>query len=130
MALQWTGVYAAWIGLISLALAWGVVQQRRALKVGVGDADNRDLQLRVRAHANLIEYAPIALILLGCIEASGGPLWLVHGAGATLVLGRVLHPWGLVGGNGGYHLGRLLGTLLTWLAILVPALYLLVNPLL
>ncbi|MBY6188644.1 MAPEG family protein [Marinobacter hydrocarbonoclasticus] len=130
MALQWTGFYAAWIGLITLALAWQVVRQRRQLKIGVGDADNRGLRLRVRAHANLTEYAPIALILLGCSEASGAPVWLVHGGGLALVLGRVLHPWGLLGGNGGYHIGRFTGTLLTWLSILVSALYLLVMALL
>lgn len=125
MTLQWTGFYAAWIGLITLALAWRVVRQRRQLKIGVGDADNRDLTLRIRAHANLTEYAPIALILLGCAEASGAPLPLLHGCGAALVIGRILHPWGLSGGRGGYHIGRLVGTLLTWLAILAGSLYLL-----
>ncbi len=125
MALQWTGFYGAWIGLITLTLAWLVVRQRRQLKIGLGDADNRALTLRIRAHANLTEYAPIALILLGCVEAGGAPLLLVHGCGAALVAGRVLHPWGLIGGRGGYHPGRFVGTLLTWLSLLVPALYLL-----
>ncbi|MBY5991120.1 MAPEG family protein [Ferrimonas balearica] len=121
MTLAITGLYAALTGVLILTLAAVVVMTRRQERIGIGDGDHRALRLRIRVHANLIEYAPIALILLGCAEAGGAPHWVLHLGGALFLVGRLLHPWGLTAGRGGYHLGRFTGTSATWLAILLLA---------
>jgi uncharacterized protein len=58
-----------------------------------------------------------ALLMLVVLELAGGPAWLLHAAGVTLLVGRVLHAWGL-GGSGGVSFGRFHGMLLTLLVML------------
>ena len=45
----------------------------------------------------------------------------------ALVVGRILHAWGMINGKGRPHWARMIGILLTWLAILVAALLLFWN---
>ncbi len=74
----------------------------------------------MRAHANFIEYVPMALILLGLLELSGlGATWLWI-AGGTLLLGRVLHAVGL-SRSSGVSFGRFWGILLTWASLVFMA---------
>ena len=61
----------------------------------IGDGGHVDLQRRIRAQANLAEYAPLALIFLGALELSAWPAWMLHGLGLLLVVGRVLHGWAM-----------------------------------
>lgn len=63
--------------------------------MSVGDGGNEALQLAIRAHANAVEYIPIALALLFMLEFNGAPKLLVHILGVTLLIGRVLHAMGL-----------------------------------
>ncbi len=44
---------------------------------------------------NFSEYVPLSLILLGGIEAAGAARGLVLGPAIALILGRLLHPFGL-----------------------------------
>ncbi|MBP7062730.1 MAPEG family protein [Ferrovibrio sp.] len=118
-------IYAALLGLLLLALTTAVVRLRGKHKVGIGDGGHADLALACRAHANFIEYVPLALILLLLLEYRGVPVWALHGLGAGLFLGRVLHAWGLSRSQGTSP-GRAIGILLTWISILVPSLWLLV----
>jgi uncharacterized protein len=123
-----TAIYAALCGILTIVLSARVVFFRRAHKVGIGLADNKDLERRVRVHANAIENIPIALILLACFESTGGPAWAVHAFGAVLMLSRILHAYGL---NKTVRptFGRVWGTLGTWLVILGLAIALLVQAL-
>lgn len=42
--------------------------------------------------ANFTEYVPLTLVMLALLEARGGvPAWLLHGLGATFLVGRSLH---------------------------------------
>ncbi|GMU43154.1 MAG: MAPEG family protein [Xanthomonadales bacterium] len=124
-----TSIYAALCALLLLWLAWRVVELRRREKIGIGNGGNHALERRVRIHANAVEYVPIALILLALVEAGGAPAWSVHAAGATLLVARLLHAWGL-NGSAGHSIGRFWGVLLSWLAIAGLSLYLLLRPLL
>lgn len=58
------------------------------------------------------------------LELNHAPFWAVHLAGATLIVGRLLHAWGL-SHTSGTSFGRFTGTVLTWLVLLVGALGLL-----
>jgi len=119
-----TGLYSALLGLLVVALAARVVRLRRHYRVGIGDGGQPVLARAIRAHGNLIEYAPLLLLLLLIAELSQAltATWL-HVAGGLIVVGRALHAFGL-SRSAGTSLGRSLGTALTWLALLGLALVL------
>ncbi len=123
-----TSIYAGLCGLLLLVLAYRVVKVRREARIGIGVADNRLLERRVRIHANATEYVPIALILLALVEAGGISAVYVHAAGAGLVIARLLHAWGM-STSAGHSVGRFYGVLVTWLVILGLSLTLLIRPL-
>jgi uncharacterized membrane protein YecN with MAPEG domain len=54
----------------------------------------------------------------------GAPVWLLHGLGMALTLGRLVHPVGLYR-SAGQSAERAIGTALTWLALGLGALALL-----
>jgi uncharacterized protein len=122
-----TSIYAALCALIILFLAVRVVQVRRSEKIGIGVGDNRTLERRVRIHANAVEYVPMALILLGLAESAGLAAVGLHAAGATLVLARLLHAYGMTH-SAGHSFGRFWGVLLTWIVLLSLSLTLLIHP--
>jgi uncharacterized membrane protein YecN with MAPEG domain len=117
-----TPLYAAFLGLLLLVLAWNVVKQRRIHKVGLGDGGIPALSRAIRVHANFVEYVPLTLVLVLLVELQlqGAHLWVAHGLGGALLLGRVLHAIGL-NGSAGTSFGRMWGTLLTWLALLAAS---------
>ena len=110
--------YAGILGLVALVLAALVVRQRGKTKTGLGTGGHLALEQAIRVHANFVEYVPLILILLLLLELGGlAPLWL-HLMGIALVLGRVLHAWGL-STSAGESFGRAAGTALTWGTLLV-----------
>lgn len=122
-----TGVFAAVLGVLLLALSARVVKFRMKYRMGMGVAEDRDFQAAVRAHGNLVEYAPMALLMLAIAELNGVPGRWIYWVGMGLVTGRILHAWGMIQGRGGPHRARALGILLTWAAILVTAILLFWN---
>jgi len=97
---------------------------RRKSSIGIGDGGDATLQRAVRVQGNFTEYAPLALIGLFMMASLGAsPYWL-HGVGIAFTLGRVLHAIGL-SGSSGVSIGRVGGMVITFLSMLVMALYLL-----
>lgn len=90
-----TGIYAGLCGLLLVTLYVRVSQRRLATKISVGTGGDTVLEQRVRAHANLIESAPLALLLLYLVEQTGLDARVVHAFGAAFLVARVLHAWGL-----------------------------------
>jgi uncharacterized membrane protein YecN with MAPEG domain len=95
-----TAFYAALIAVLFLVLSARTIGARRAAKVEIGTArrgedEDRELLRRVRVHANCAEYAPIAILLIGLAESLKAPGLLLHGLGAALIIGRVIHAYGL-----------------------------------
>lgn len=122
-----TGVFAAVTGILLLVLSAQVVKFRLKYRKGLGVTDDRDFEAAVRAQANLVEYAPMGLLMLAIAELNGVASGLIYWTGMALVVGRILHAWGMINGRGGPHKARMIGILLTWLAILVAAVLLLWN---
>jgi uncharacterized membrane protein YecN with MAPEG domain len=85
----------------------------------LGDGGDPEMQRAVRVHANAAEYIPAGLVGVTLLALFGEatPAWLIHSAGGSLTLGRILHAIGLTAGP--LNLGRILGTTLTWLSFLV-----------
>ena len=114
--------YAGLCTLLVLFLAGRVMSRRMQAKIGLGDGGDGDLARRIRAHANAIEYLPLALLLLGGMELNGYPDAAIHAFGATLLVSRVLHGWGL-SRSSGKSVGRFAGTALTLVLMLAMALF-------
>jgi uncharacterized membrane protein YecN with MAPEG domain len=95
-----TGIYAALCGLLLVVLYARVSQRRLATKIGAGTGGDAVLEQRVRAHANLIESAPLVLLLLYLVEQTGLDGRAVHAFGAAFLVARVLHAQGMSGSMG------------------------------
>jgi uncharacterized membrane protein YecN with MAPEG domain len=112
---------ALWAGLIlilMLILAVLVTRQRQRHNVLIGDDGVPELVRAVRAFGNATEYAPAGIGALAILAVSGANSLMVHGVGALLLFGRLAHAWGLSRSTG-VSIGRLIGTIATWLAFLI-----------
>jgi len=117
-----TMITAGLLGLLLLFLGGYVIAGRVKFKVNLGDGGKEEMQRRMRAQANFVEYVPMALILVALMEnATIGPHWLLAALAVVLVVGRVWHAQGLLSSSGTSP-GRFAGTNMTLLVILVGAL--------
>ena len=91
-----TATYAALLAVVYLALAAWVMAGRLSGNVLHGDGGDDTFAKRIRAHANFSEYVPLALILIGLLEMRGGGHGLVQGLLIALLVGRILHPFGML----------------------------------
>ena len=109
-----TALYAGLLGLLAVGLANQVLYAR--LRARVLPDWKQETVLRVQA--NFVENMPLAIVLLLVLELQGAAAPLVHAVGATLVLCRVLHAWGM-SRNPGANYPRLIGAQGTFLLISV-----------
>lgn len=107
MIVPMSAVFASLTALLFLALSFRVVMFRLKYRKGMGITDDLDFQAADRAQANLVEYAPFALILLALGELNGVASQLVYWVGVAFIAGRVLHAWGMISGRGGPHKARM-----------------------
>lgn len=120
MVLPITAFYVSLLGICYLYLSFLVVGIRRKNQISLGDGGNEDLKRLTRAHGNFSEYVPITLIMIACFEANTGQAWAVHSLACSLLIGRVLHAYGL-SNHVGASWQRIVGMVLTFLAMLVAA---------
>ena len=113
-----TGIYAALCGVLLLVLSYRVIQRRLAAKVGLGAGGDAELEQRVRAHGNLVESAPFALVLLYLIEQTGLSSTYIHVFGAAFVFARLAHAQGM-STTTGRSAGRFYGSLGTVILLFV-----------
>ena len=90
-----TGIVASILALLYVKLTFNVIGQRRQHKVGLGDGGHESLNRAIRAHGNLAEFAPIGLILIGCLEYNQTPYFLTTPLAILFLAGRFLHPMGM-----------------------------------
>jgi hypothetical protein len=112
--------YVAINALIMLVLGILVTRARVKTETTIGDGGIPEMAGPLRAHANNTEYVPMALMLMWvlCLPAIGGSIWLIHGIGVPLTVGRILHAIGLSRSIGPSTM-RLIGMVLTWIAYIV-----------
>jgi len=110
-------LYAGLLGVILIILSMKVAMTRKKNSIGIGDGGNEELSRAIRVQGNFIEYVPMGLILLAVFETNNGNAIVAHVAGSMLLIGRLLHAYGL-GKSTGISMGRGMGMMLTWLSIL------------
>ena len=122
-----TGLTAAALALLQVALSLYVSGGRATYRVGIGDGANDRLIRRIRMHANLTENAPIFLILSGLLEATARSPRLVAALGLVFVICRLSHAFGVSLRFGpGPNPFRLIGAVGTNVTIVTLAIALLV----
>jgi hypothetical protein len=105
---------AAAAAVLNIWLSIRIGAVRRALGISVGDGGSDALQRRMRAQLNYVENTAFVLVLIAAIELAGAGSWWLAYVAAVYFIGRVLHGFGMDGGNWGW--GRMVGTLTTMLA--------------
>ena len=86
---------AALLGLLAAVLTVRVILARVRTGIQAGDGGNPALAQAIRAHANLAEQVPLALLLVVLVEMGGTPLAVVVALAAALVIARIANAWGL-----------------------------------
>ena len=119
-----TPLLAAIFALIYVALSIAVIRLRLGNRISLGHKDNRKLETTIRAHANFVEYVPLALLVFGFIERLTFNSFFVLIAGGVLLIARLMHVVGMHKPKQ-YMRYRQLGVLLTLLVLLTSGLYLL-----
>jgi hypothetical protein len=112
------GFYAAINALVMLILGVLVVRARVKTQTDIGDGGKPEMAGPLRAHGNNSEWTPVALLMIWALCPLGGSIWLIHGVGIPLTLGRIAHGIGLSQNTGPSPL-RFIGILLTWIAYIV-----------
>ncbi len=116
----YTSIYAAVSGLLAALLTVNVIANRVRAQVDVGDGGVASLAQAIRAHGNFAEHTPLALLLIGLVEAFAYRSVVVNGLGVVLLAGRFLSAWGL-NSSLKQTFGRQSGATLTILVIAVSA---------
>ena len=117
-----TALYAGLVGLLLLILAARISGLRHKLKIGIGDGGDRLLERAIRAHGNAVEWGLPAIVLLLVADLNRAPAVLLHLCGLAIIVGRVLHAFGL-SRAGGHSFGRFSGSALSWGAVAVLAVW-------
>lgn len=119
-----TPFYAAIFALVFFALSIRTIVMRRRFSVGIGDGDEPVLARAVRAQGNFAEYVPFALLLVFFLEYQTRASTTVHILCLVLLIGRLLHAYGVSQPNENYRF-RVTGMALTFTVLLAGAVRLL-----
>ena len=90
-----TLLYTSLIAILAIFLAFRVGVTRGKTNTLLGEGDSSELLQSIRSHGNLIEHAPLALMLLLLLEMQGIADWKLHLLGSSFFLFRILHAYGL-----------------------------------
>ena len=115
-----TALYAALLMVIVAYLGFKIGSLRGSTGISILHGDNMEVATAMRRHGNFTENVPMALILMGLVEANGGNVIFLHVIGIVLVLARIAHPIGLHHDSISHPL-RLVGAAGTILSMLVLA---------
>ena len=120
--LNGSAFYAGILVLMAVALALNTAFRRMETKNAIG-GDDKVLLKRSRAFGNLVEHAPLMLILLMLLEYRGSEFF-VHIFGIGFILSRIAHAYGLIAeeGMGPDNLPRMIGALGSWSIMILASL--------
>jgi len=134
VSLPITSTIAAALAILMFVLALLVSLRRVSLgkeqgdiaKYPIDDGNDEQLKRRIGAFSNLIEYAPMCLIMLALLETGEASSILIWSLGVSFAAGRVLHAIGMLT-NPHFPLPRIIGMFATYAVLLVPVGWLVLN---
>ncbi len=119
---------ALWSGLLILlmvVLSVRVVMARRSNRVLLGDGGNAQVILAGRVFGNASEYIPAGIAALAVLTLLGLPAYALHVVGVLLFAGRLIHALSL--SDKTPTPGRVIGMMLTFLALILAGAMLVVH---
>ena len=116
-------VCAGLLGLLVVLLTVNVGIMRGRKKINLGDGGDPEMIAAIRAHANLIEFAPLCLLLIYVASDFYG-FWTTAALSALFLLARVLHAGGMLGV---IPQGRFLGATGTTLVLAATSIMLVIT---
>ena len=90
-----TPLYIALSALFLIFLSFYVITARREFRVTLGDDGHHELQRRIRAQQNFLEYTPLFLMLLASLELLQCPAYGIHLLGSFFLFSRLSHAYGV-----------------------------------
>ena len=124
-----TLTFAAVLSLFLIVLSFRVLDLRGSPVTKFFHKPNReidpnDLERAIRGHGNLIEYAPLFLILMLALELSDASVTSLYMSGIIFTLGRLMHgiAFSFMKKNGFLRIGGMSLTFIGFLGLIVPAL--------
>lgn len=118
LALTVSPLYIGIHAILTTVLAVLVVRQRLNSMKDKSDETAAALKQAMRAHGNNIEYIPLALIVLVTLDLLKVSATYLHIMGGFLTLARLIHGRAL-SQSLGTSAGRVAGTLISWLTIVI-----------
>lgn len=115
-----TPIYAGLLGLFLVFLSVRVIRARRSLRVALGHGDQPAVERVMRVQANFVEYVPLTLLLVALAEWQGVAPAVLHLMGLALVIGRLLHAWGVSRAPEDFRF-RTAGMSLTFIAVVTAS---------
>ncbi len=117
-----TLLYTSLIAVLAVFLSFKTGLVRGKTNTMLGEGDSSELLQSIRAFGNLVEYAPLALILLALLEMQNLDEWKLHMLGSLYFLFRISHAYGISISRESTPY-RLVGAIGNWIIILVMAIY-------
>lgn len=117
----------AGIGLLYLAFGLNVGIVRARTKTLLGPGDDPRLMRAIRAHGNLAEWAPLAMMLVAAMEYAGAATVMVSALAAAYLAARICHGIGLLREYGKPHPLRAIGAFTNILVVAWGSIYLLLG---
>ena len=117
-----TLLYTSLITILALFLAFKVGITRGKTNTLLGEGDSSELLQSIRSHGNLMESAPITLILLLLLEMQSVADWKLHLIGSSFFLFRILHAYGISISRESTPY-RVIGALGSWMLMLGMSIY-------
>ncbi len=124
--LEITAFYTGILALIMVFLAYKTSARRLEAKINLGIGEDRIMEQRSRAFGNFIEFVPMMILLMAMIELQGHKAMFIHILGSAIVVARLFHALGITGKLKAVN-GRFLGSLLSYIILLLAGGFLLVN---
>ena len=122
-----TALYTSLLAILWLGLTMYVILGRWKYEVSLGDGGENDLNRRIRAHANFMETVPFAVILLWFGEMYVLTPHVVHSMGIALVIGRILHAYGMLFRKHSTNRFRQTGMILTMTVMVIVSVWMCVG---
>lgn len=124
-----TAFFSGVFGIVFVFLSVRVAMARVRARVHHGDGGHGPLQRWIRIQANFAEYVPLALLLIGLNETGGAADWIIRSLLTILLVGRLLHPAGMLAPEGSVQQYALRAPAMgaTWCVILIAAVMLVLR---
>ena len=90
-----TPIYAALLALVFIVLSVRVIKLRYRHRVAIGHGGQSELERAMRVQANFAEYVPLTLLLIFMLEIVAGTGLAIHILAVMLLVGRILHGYGV-----------------------------------